>query len=197
MEPVHKLFYRMTALSFLVSSIFLACSSGLEVKQERTLDTPEHHTFSGFKLLEKGYLADAEREFNLALKLDPQNSRAYLGLGLTYGTEKRFTLALDAMCSARDEAKTDSDKASAFIGFMRLYTMMGGEGWLDKVKERFYNALHYEKDSAEAYYYMGLAYKKANRLYRAKETFKKVLDINNGFVPESEKELKSLEQRKN
>jgi len=39
---------------------------------------------------------------------------------------------------------------------------------------------------------MGIAYKKANRLYRAGNDFKKVLEINKGLVAESKEELKSL-----
>ena len=39
---------------------------------------------------------------------------------------------------------------------------------------------------------MGMAYKKANRSYRSEIEFKKVLEINKGFVAESKEELKSL-----
>lgn len=186
-----KLFCRMTVVSLFVTLVLLACSSSPRV-QERVLNTPEHHAYSGFKLLEKGYLFDAKREFNLALRLDSNYSSAHLGIGLIYGKEKRFKLAVDSMCSARDGAKTEEDKALAFVGFMRLYTMKGGEGWLDKVREKFYDSLHYKEDLPEAYYYMGIAYKMANRLYRAENDFKKVLEINKGLVAESKEELKTL-----
>jgi len=186
-----KLFCRVTVVSLLATLFLLACSSTPRVP-ERVLDTPEHHTYSGFRLLKKGYLFDAKREFKVALQLDSQYSNAHLGLGLTYGKEKRFKLALDSMCSARDDAKTDDEKALAFVGFMRLYTMRGEDGWLDKVRERFYDALHYKKDLPEAYYYMGIAYKKANRLYKSGNAFKKVLEINKGLVVESKEELKTL-----
>jgi len=186
-----KSFCRMTVVPLLVPLVFLACSSSSKV-QERVLNTPEHHAYNGFVLFEKGYLFDAKREFKLALRLNPNYSNAHLGLGLIYGKEKRFKLALDSMCSARDDAKTEEARALAYVGFMRLYTMKGGEGWLDKVKERFYDSLHYKEDLPEPYYYMGIAYKKANRLYRAKNDFKKVLEINKGLVAESKEELKSL-----
>jgi len=186
-----KLFCKMTVVSILLTLFLLACSSTPETP-ERVLNTPEHHTYSGFKLLKKGYIFDAKREFKLALQLDSQYSNAHLGLGLIYGKEKKFKLAVDSMCSARDDAKTDEDKALAFVGFMRLYTMKGEDGWLDKVRERFYDALHYKKDLPEAYYYMGIAYKKANRLYRSENAFKKVLEINRGLVVESKEELKTF-----
>ena len=192
MDPIKlKLFCRVTVVSLLATLFLLACSSTPRTP-ERVLNTPEHHAYSGFKLLKKGYIFDAKREFKLALQFDSQYSNAHLGLGLTYGKEKRFKLALDSMCSARDDAKTDEEKALAFVGFMRLYTMRGEDGWLDKVRERFYDAVHYKEDLPEAYYYMGIAYKKANRLYRSENAFKKVLQINKGLVVESKEELKSL-----
>ena len=188
-----KLFCRVTVVSLLATLFLLACSSSPRAP-ERVLNTPEHHAYSGFKLLEKGYIFDAKREFKLALRLDSKYSSAHLGLGLIYGKEKKFKLALDSMCSARDDAKTEEDKALAFVGFMRLYIMRGGEGWLDKVRERFYDALHYKKDLPEVYYYMGIAYKKANQLYKSENAFKKVLEINKGLVSESKEELKSLKK---
>ena len=186
-----KSFCRVSVVSLLAAFFILGCSSKPRAP-ERVLNSPKHHVYSGFKLLEKGYLSDAEREFKLALQLDSKYSEAHMGLGLTYGREKRFKLALDSMCSARDDAKTEEEKALAYVGFMRLYTMMGEAGWLDKVRERFYDALHYQEDLPEAYYYMGIAYKKANRLSRSENAFKKVLEINKGLVAESKEELKTL-----
>ena len=53
-------------------------------KEVRALDTPEHHVFSGNKLLDKGKYDDAKREFELAISLDPKFSSAHAGLGLVY-----------------------------------------------------------------------------------------------------------------
>jgi len=39
-------------------------------KPEAALDTPEHHVFSGNKLLDKGDYGGAQREFELAIQLD-------------------------------------------------------------------------------------------------------------------------------
>ena len=161
---------------------------------ESILDTPEHHVSSGLKLLGKNYLYDAQREFQLALQLDPKYSDAYRGLGLTYGKERKFERALESMRSARDNAKTKTEKALAYVGFMRIYTMEEGENWLDKVKERFSDALQFKEDLPDTYYYMGVAYKKANRLPEAEKAFKKVLAINKGLVIESKKALKSLRE---
>jgi tetratricopeptide (TPR) repeat protein len=186
-----KILRTMVALFFLAPCFFMSCSPKPRIP-ESVLDTPEHHVSSGLKLLHKNYLFDAKREFELALQLNPGYSDAHRGLGLTYGMEKKFEPALESMRMARDTAETKRQKALAYIGFMRLYTMEQGDHWLDKVKDLFSDALQYQKDLPEAYFYMGMAYKKANRPSEAETAFKKVLEINNGLVLESENELKSL-----
>lgn len=181
----------LIALLFVAPFFFMSCSPQPRIP-ENVLDTPEHHVTSGLKLLQKDYLSDAKREFELALKLDPGCSDAHRGLGLTYGREKSFEPALESMRWARDTAATNKQKALVYVGFMRIYTMEQKEGWLDRVTAMFSDALQYEKDLPDAYFYMGRAFKKAHRAQEAETAFKRVLEINNGLVPESENELKSL-----
>ncbi|MDQ1336680.1 MAG: hypothetical protein QG552_3630 [Thermodesulfobacteriota bacterium] len=181
----------MVAVFFLAPCFFVGCSPKPRIP-ESVLDTAEHHVSSGLKLLSKNYLSDAKREFELALQLNPNDSNAHRGLGLTYGRENQFEAALESMRKARDTADTNREEALAYVGFMRLYTMEQGDLWLEKVKARFSDALHYQQDLPDAYFYMGIAYKKANQPLEAETAFKKVLEINNGLVSESENELKSL-----
>jgi len=185
----------MVALFFLAPCFFMSCSPKPRIP-ESLLDTPEHHASSGMKLLHKDYLFDAKREFELALQLNPGYSDAHIGLGLIYCRENQFEPALESMRKARDTAETNRQKALAYVGFMRLYTMEQKDHWLDKVKARFSDALQCQEDLPDAYFYMGIAYKKANRPLEAETAFKKVLEINNGLVPESDNELKSLPSSK-
>lgn len=184
-------FRMMAALFFLASCLVMGCSPKPRLP-ESVLDTPEHHVSSGLKLLGKNYLIDARREFELALQLNPNCSDAHRGLGLTYGAQKQFEPAFEAMRKARDTARTNQETALAYVGFMRLYTMEGADLWLEKVKARFSDALQYQRDLPDAYFYLGVAYKKAHQPSDAESAFKKVLEINNGLVLESEHELKSL-----
>ena len=179
-------------MAFFLALLFFNGCSPKPRAQESLLDTPEHHVFSGLKLLQKGYLFDARREFELALQLDPNYSDAHRGLGLTYCEERKFQQALESMRHARDSAKTKTEKALAYVGFMRIYMMQEGKNWLDNVTAMFSNALQFGEDLPDAYYYMGIAYKKANRLPEAEKAFKKVLAIDKGFVTESKQELMSL-----
>jgi len=84
------------------------------------LDTPEHHVFSGMKLLESCKLLDAEREFNLAKELDPKYSPAYIGLGLGLGYKGDFKSAFKTMSRAKRLAETKEEKTSAYVGFIRF-----------------------------------------------------------------------------
>ncbi len=186
-----KMLRVMIAVLFLAPCLHAGCTPKSR-PPENVLDTPEHHVSSGFKLMGKNYLSDAEREFQLALQLDPENTDAHRGLGLVYGSEKQFLPAFESMRQARDTAGTDRQKAMAYVGFMRLYIMEQGDHWLDKTSARFSDVLQYQKDLPDAYFYMGIAYKKADRPSEAAKAFKKVLEINNGLVTESENELSSL-----
>ncbi len=187
-----KTFYRTLTVS-LLAFLFMESCSPTPRAPEGILDTPAHHVSSGFKFLQKDYNADARREFELALQLDPFYSDAHRGLGLAYdGKEKEFASALDSMARARDDASTGKQKALAYVGFMRIYTMNEKTDWLDQVEEQFRDALQWKNDLPEAYFYMGLAYKKANRYTEAEQSFNQVLKINKGLEMAARKELASL-----
>ena len=178
---------------FLLAFLLLGCTQTPRAPED-VLDTPAHHVSSGFKFLQKNYDADAQREFELALQLDSHYSAAYRGLGLVYGKEQQFTSAFDAMRNARDDAGDEEEKALAYVGFMRLYTMRQKPGWLEQVEERFRDALQCKNDLPQAYFYMGLAYKKANRRGDAAQSFEQVLTLDQGLVKEAKEELATLPQ---
>ncbi|MFH1240721.1 MAG: tetratricopeptide repeat protein [Pseudomonadota bacterium] len=183
---------RLLCIAFLSLLLALPAFSGCAPKSripENVLDTPRHHASTGFKLIKKGYLYDADREFNLAVELDPHYSPAYLGLGLVYGIRRDFKKAFEAMGSAKDYAKDKEDKALACMGFMRLYSMQKANGWLKDAEGSFLEAIGYVKDLPEAYYYMGIAYEDANRINESRKAFEKVLEINKRLVPEAHEAL--------
>ncbi len=55
-----------------------------EVSPPRAVDTAQHHKELGYASLQKSYLADAAREFEAAVRLDPQDDQATLQLGYIY-----------------------------------------------------------------------------------------------------------------
>ncbi|MGM0427409.1 MAG: tetratricopeptide repeat protein [Thermodesulfobacteriota bacterium] len=183
-------------LSVLIALTFL-CLGGCTPRKgipEDVLDTPQHHVSSGFKLLKKDYLFHAEREFKLALQLDPQSWNAHRGLGLVYAEKNEFSPALAHMQMAGAGAQTDEARALVDVGFMRIYIRQDTEGWFDKVRQRYADALSHDPALAEAHYYMGVAFQKENRLTEARGAFKKVVDLDKGLVTEARQELQAIDR---
>ena len=82
-------------------------------KPTSQLDTPEHHTFTGMRLLNQEKFVDAGREFDLALRLDPRYSKAHAGIGLVKAYQGDFASGLEAMKQADKNAKSDEEKVFA------------------------------------------------------------------------------------
>lgn len=163
-------------------------------KPEAALDTPEHHVFSGNKLLDKGDYAGAEREFDLAIQLDKKYSPAYVGLGLVFGFQNNFDKAFENMKRAKGLAEKPDDKVTANVGMIRLYSMERKEKWLDKAEDEFGDAIKVDKKSSAAYFYMGKAYKFAFNFDKAGEMFRKVLDLNDKYLIEADNEWKVVQK---
>lgn len=156
------------------------------------LDTPEHHVLSGMRLLEKGKLFDAEREFTYANELDNTYSPAYRGLGLVMGFKGDFNAAFSNMSRAEDMASSKEELVLVYVGYIRLYTQQKIGDWLKDVEKHFLKArelLRDLHDIPDLHYYMGIAYKDAYKLSDAAEAFKKVLDINKTYVEEADHQL--------
>lgn len=182
-------------LSILIFSLLLigACAPKAR-KAESALDTPEHHVFSGMKLLEKENYDDARREFNLAIQLDPKFSSAYTGLGLVNGYQGNFKEAFDNAKKGKDLAKTNDDKINARVGLMRIYSMERKGDWIDDVESAFKDAIAIDPKSSAAHYYMGEAYKLSYDFDKAGERFKEVLNINDKYLIEANNQWKLVQK---
>jgi Tfp pilus assembly protein PilF len=159
---------------------------------ESVLDTPEHHVYSGFRLINKARLDDAEREFEHALRLKPNYSPAYRGMGLVYGMKGDFEEAFGFMNQAMECAGTKEQAARTHVGFMRLYTMSEGEGWFEAVEKNFALANKMVTDLPEAHYNMGRAYSRAYRLGEAEACFERVIAINRSLTQEAWEQLELI-----
>ncbi len=178
------------ALSFLF--MVLGCAPGQDVSED-ILNTPEHHIASGYKLLKKGYLFHAEREFKLALQLDADAWNAQRGLGLTCARKGQFDLALSHMKKAEQQARSAESKALVDVGFMRIYLLGGNDGWADNVTQHYAAAVSNDPSLPEAHFYMGMAYKRLGRLPEARAEFNKVLALDKGLISESQEQLRDLD----
>lgn len=171
--------------AFLMTLISCAPKPREEVS---AMDTPEHHVFSGNKLIDKGKYDEAKREFELALSLDPKYSPAHAGIGLVYGYQKNFDKAYDSLKSAKSYAKTKDDEVTAHVYTIRLLSLERKGKWLDKAESEFKSAVKIDPNASAAYYYMGKAYKVSYDFDKAGDMFKKVLNINTKYVNEASEE---------
>ena len=98
-----------------------------------------------------------------------------------------------SMRRASSYAREGRDRALTYVGFIRLNTMRGEEGWLEQAEKYFSLALTEVKDLPEAYYYMGVAYTASHLFVQAENSFRKVLEINDTFVMEAEEQLRKVQ----
>jgi tetratricopeptide (TPR) repeat protein len=183
----------MTGIAIISIGLLLGgCVEGKK-PPETILDSPQHHVDNGYKLIDKGRINDAEREFKLALQYDRNFSSALRGMGFIYGIKRSFDPAFKSMESAAAHAKEKRDKALAYVGMIRLHTIRGEEGWLKQTEKYFSLALAEVKDLPEAYYYMGVAYTVDHRFVQAENSFRKVLEINETFIMEAQEQLKKVQ----
>ncbi|MEW5736254.1 MAG: S-layer homology domain-containing protein [Thermodesulfobacteriota bacterium] len=154
------------------------------------LDTPDHHVANGYKLLTSGKVADAEREFTLAVELDKKYSPAYGGLALASATEGNFEKAGDLLKKADKYAKTPEQEAEACVTYIRFYTLAQkavSDNWLAKAEQKFSQAKKLLPNDPAAYFYMGMAYRADYDLPQAETMFSKVIDLNGKFVGEADR----------
>lgn len=182
-----KIFIMLAAISL----IFLYACGPKAMAPKAELDTPEHHVVNGNKLMKAGKIDAAFREFNRAKELNPKFSPAYVGLGLVEGLRADFNNGLKTMKEARKYAKGDEQKIEVNVGFIRLYIMGKtniDENWLKLVEEEFDKAMLISENVSEPYFYMGLAYKISYKFRQAVDQFSKVLELDNGYIAEADKE---------
>jgi len=185
----------LVVLIMVIVGTFIFSCAPKERKPLSRLDTPEHHTFTGIKLMDQGKYDDAEREFQLALQLDPKFSRAYAGSGLVKAYQGDFKNAFKLMKKAKKYAKTDKEEVFYHIGQLRLYTMSkADDDWLEEGEDEFEDAIKLDPKSSAAYYFMGVAYKVGLEFGKAADMFAKVLDLKDEYVGVADKEWKLVQK---
>jgi tetratricopeptide (TPR) repeat protein len=171
---------------FTLILLLVSCGPKARVPTSQ-LDTPEHHTYTGLRLLDQEKYADAQREFELATGLDPKYSKAYTGIGLVKTATGDFNAAWDNLKMGWKYAKTDEEKIFVYVSRVRYYTQSKGEKkWLELAKDEFDNAILMDAKHAPAYYFMGLAYKAGLEFDTAGKMFAKVLDLKTDYISEAD-----------
>ena len=166
---------RALYLLIVLTAAFLLVSCGPKARQAVSqLDTPEHHFYTGMKLLDQGRYGDAQREFELAISLNPKYSKAHAGIGLVKAGRNDYAGGFEGLKKAWSHAGSKDEKVFVHVGYIRVntlshaYCMQVGadckkvdDDWLDKSYDEFEKAIELEPRSSAAYYFMGLCYKTA------------------------------------
>lgn len=188
---------RSIPIVFLIC-IFLTFACGPKAqKSQSILDTPEHHLSNGNKLLRVGKLDAALKEFTRAKELNPKFSPAYVGLGVVSSEKRKFEDAISLMKKAEDLAEGKKQEVSVLVGFMRVYVNGAkkiDEDWLEEVESYFQKAVKISPKSSPAYYFMGVAYKNSFKFRKAEDLYKEVIEINDDYVPEADKDYKVVQK---
>lgn len=171
-----------------ISLLVLACAPKLR-QAGGEMDTPEHHEFTGRRLLEEKKYEEARREFELALQLAPHFSRAYIGIALVRANQGDHQGAVESMRNAWKYVKTKDERAALHVAGIRIFTLDGsGKEWLKNARDEYDDAMELDPRSAAACYAMGLAYKKGLEFDQAGGMFRKVLDLQGEYTGQADKE---------
>ncbi|MDD5234514.1 MAG: hypothetical protein PHG91_14070, partial [Syntrophales bacterium] len=182
-------------LVIFLTVICLASCGPTARKSLSQLDTPEHHVLTGIKFLNQAKYIEAQREFNLAIELDPKFSQAHAGAGLVKAYQGDFKAAFSSMKSAWKYAKTDDEKVFVYVGRIRLQTMSRQDrNWLKEARDAFDAAVLINSKSSAAYFYMGVAYKTGLDFMQSGQMFTKVLDLNAEHVQEADVQWKIVQK---
>ena len=170
------------------------------------LDTPEHHTVTGIKLLQQEKCVDAGREFELALQLNPRYAKAAAGSGLVKACRGDFAGARESLEQATMYAQSDEDMLFVLTGQIQVNASSRAvclkigiecpkdDGWLKAAKETFDRALRIDPAAAAVHYYMGECYLMAFDLETAGRLFSRVLDLNRGYVGQADDRWKLVQK---
>jgi tetratricopeptide (TPR) repeat protein len=185
----------------------LMISCGPKVQKPLSqLDTPEHHTVTGIRLLNLEKYDDARREFELALRLDPRYARALTGVGITRAYQGDFTGGLEALKQAERHTRSDQEKVFVLVGFIRVNTLSHSaclrigteckpdESWFAYSKDAFDRAVLIDPKGAAAHYFMGNACLEAFDLDQAGRMFRRVLELNGEYVTEADGRWKMVQK---
>lgn len=189
-----------------VFALLVSCAPKGRVPTSQ-LDTPDHHFATGMKLLNQEKYGDAQREFELAIELDPNYAKGYAGVGLAKAYQTDYRSGFDGLDKAWKYTKTDEEKLFVHIGYIRVntlshaYCMQVGtvckhvdKDWLDLSKSSFDSAILIDPASAAAYYYMGLCYKTALDVVQAGQMFSKVLELKKEYTAEADSQWNMMQK---
>ncbi|MDI6742223.1 MAG: S-layer homology domain-containing protein [Smithella sp.] len=180
---------------FCVAALLIISCGSKERLAVNQLDTPEHHTFTGLKLLDQEKYSDASRAFRMAIQLNKNYSRAYSGMALVNIYTGKYKIAWENLDLAFKNANDSSEKLFVNVSKIRYYCANDSDPrWLDLAKEQFNEAVAIDSEHSPAYYHMGFAYKQALEFNQAGQMFATVLQLKKTHIYDANYQLIFLQQ---
>lgn len=173
-------------------ALILLSACGPDVIRTRPeLDTPQHHSANGEKLLNVGKPAAALREYARAVELDPGYTPGHVGFATTAARAGEFGKVRPALDAALDSADTDADKLSALTAFVRLFALyrekISGD-WFDQAEKAYAAAVAIDPNAPGPPYFMGLADKHVYRFEEAGRMFARALECGGAYTHDADRE---------
>jgi len=180
-------------------ALFLLCFLGSCGSQKRVpppvIVPVDDMTESAIDLLWRGLYTDADREFAWALNKNSQNARANIGRALAQGHLNNFNEAFGLLKNGCKYAKENDDRLFCYEVTIRLHTLdKRDKQWFQKARQAFIAGNKVDPRASRPYFYMALACKENMRFDEAENLFLEVVSKNSGYVRESQRQLKQLEE---
>jgi tetratricopeptide (TPR) repeat protein len=156
--------------------LFLNCLSFTTLAREM-VHLQEGLVESGLAVLRSGYVDQAKSIFESAIRRNPQDSRAYQGLGLAFIEQKNWSAAEENLRTARD-LDPDNVTTRVYLGFVNAQQ----KSFEDAIRE-LEHAVQLAPDSADAHYALAAAYADGGQQAPALSHAEKAVALSPGHQP--------------
>ncbi|MCB2212033.1 S-layer homology domain-containing protein [bacterium] len=164
--------------------VLLAACGPKPERSESVLDNPEYHVSQGLKHLQQGTLDQAEAEFARANELDPKYAHAWAGIALVRAQQGQIDEAEDLADEAVDKAKKDP---FVWAARGRVYSLITEPGDYDgDIDDQFEKAVDLDADFDLAWYWWGLAKKRAWDFDDAGAKFARAIALRGEWIAEAD-----------
>jgi len=140
----------------------------------------------GIEAFEKEDLADAERAYREAIRLDPKNAEGYTGLGAVLAQRGKDKEAVAAFEAAIERAP-ESSRAYSGLAVARI-----GLGDIQGAREAFETAVSLDPESAEARFGLGMLYLTVGEKARALDQIRALEPLNADLARQLQAQLTSF-----
>lgn len=133
--------------------------------------------------LDKGHLQQAEREYQTAIRLNPNYFSAYFGLGSVYARLGQSDQAINAFHTAIQKRKSATGKEDYPLARLNLGEIYGRTGKFDDAIRELALAVQHDPSLVLGHYNLGLAYLMTGKFSEAEQALTTCLALDPRFEP--------------